>query len=180
MYQRTHPSIPTLPDTPLTHSKAFLHKTSLFDLHHQVIDNELCEIDLRNYTHLSSPIYEDSKSQQALLDLLHAINRRQLNLLQAAGERRYEESASGFREVMETARDDLQHMLDAWWHVESLPWPEDGTTASLVHGLSLEWGARAIVDLFTELEVRREGFLKYQSKYQGHKLWWQQIKVYQL
>ena len=27
--------------------------------------------------------------------------------------------------------------------------------------------------LFTELEVRREGFLKYQSEYQGHKLWWQ-------
>ena len=155
MYQWTHPSIPTLPDTLLTHSKAFLCKTSLFDLHHQVIDNEPCEIDLRNYTHLSSPIYEDSKSQQALLDLLHAINGRQLNLLQAAGERQYEESASGFREVTETARDNLQHMLDSWCHVESLPWPEDGTTASLVHAHSLEWGVKAIVDLFTELEVQR-------------------------
>ena len=106
------------------------------------------------------------------------INGRQLALLQEAGERQYKELASSFREVTETVRDDLQHMLDAWCHVESLPWPEDGTTAGLVHGLSLEWGVRAIVDLSTELEVQWKGFLKYQSKYQGHKLWWQQIKVY--
>ena len=69
-------------------------------------------------------------------------------------------------------------MLDTWCHIENLPWPKNGTTAGLVHGLSLEWGVRAIVDLSTELEVQWKGFLKYQSKYQGHKLWWQQIKVY--
>ena len=178
MYHRTHPSIPTLRDTLLTHSKAFLRRTSLFDLYHQVIDHEPWKIDLRNYTHLLSPIYEESKSQHAPLDLLHAINGRQLSLLQAVGEKRYRESAGSFREVTETARDNLRHMLNAWCRVESLPWPEDSTTASLVHELSLEWGARAIVDLSTELEVRREGFLRYQSEYQGRKLWWQQIKVY--
>ena len=56
-------------------------------------------------------------------------------------------------------------MLTSWCHVESLPCPEDGTTASLVHGLSLEWGARVIVDLFTELEVQREGLPKYRAEY---------------
>ena len=85
---------------------------------------------------------------------------------------------NGFRDVTETARDNLSHMLHAWCCVESHPRPDDGTTAGLVYELSLEWGARAIVGLSTELEVRREGFLKYQSEYQGRKLWWQKIKVY--
>ena len=60
-----------------------------------------------------------------------------------------------FGKVMETARDDLQHMLDAWCCVESHPSPEDNTTTSLIYGLSLEWGARVIVSLSMELEVRR-------------------------
>lgn len=181
MYQQNNPSfatptLPTLPDTLLTYSEGFLRKTSQFDLYYQVIDTDPCEIDLRDYTHLSMPI--DEVSHQDHLDLLHAINGKQLSRLEIEGERRYEESGSNYREVTETAKDDLQHMLDAWCHVESCAWPEDDTTAGLVHHLSLEWGARAIVSLFTELEVRREGLAKYQSAYRGRKLWWQRIKVY--
>ena len=179
MYQRSHPSIktPTLPDTLLAYSKAFLRKTSQFDLYYQVIDSDPYEIDLRDYTHLSSAIHEESRSQQNLLDLLHAINGRQLSILEAEGERRYTESAGSFQKVTEAAKGNLERMLTSWCRVESLPCPEDGTTASLVHGLSLEWGARVIVDLFTELDVRREGLPKYRAEYQARRLWWQQIEV---
>ena len=180
MYQQSHPSIktPTLPNTLLAYSKAFLHKTSQFDLYYQVINSDPYEIDLQDYTHLSSAIHEESRSQQNLLDLLHAINGRQLSILEAEGERQYTESAGSFQRVTEVAKGNLECMLTSWCHVESLPCPEDGTTASLVHGLSLEWGVRVIGDLFMELEVQREGLPKYRAEYQVHRLWWQQIKVY--
>lgn len=143
-----------------------------------MIDSDPYEIDLRDYTHLSSSSYEESRSQQNLLDLLHAINGRQLSILETEGERRYAESAGSFQKVTETAKGNLKYMLNSWHRVESLPYPEDGTTASLVHGLSLEWGARTIVDLFMELEVRKGGLEKYQATYQERKLWWQLIMVY--
>lgn len=43
------------------------------------------------------------------------------------------------------ARNDLQHMLESWCHVEGRAWPAEDTAAGLIHGLSLEWGTRAIV-----------------------------------
>lgn len=143
-----------------------------------MIDSDPYEIDLRDYIHLSSSSYKESRSQQNLLDLLHAINGRQLSILETEGERRYAESAGSFQKVTETAKGNLKYMLNSWHHVESLPYPEDGTTASLVHGLSLEWGARTIVDLFTELEVRKGGLEKYRAANQERKLWWQLIMVY--
>ena len=76
------------------------------------------------------------------------------------------------------ARVVLQHMLELWLHVESHAWPVNDMPTSLVHGLSLEWGARAIVGLSMELKVWREGLIRYQSEYQGHKLWWQNINAY--
>ena len=143
-----------------------------------MIDSDPYKIDLRDYTHLLSSIYEESRSQQNLLDLLHAINGRQLSILETEGERRYAESAGSFQKVMETAKGNLKYMLNSWHHVESLPYPKDDTTASLVHGLSLEWGARTIVDLFMELEVWKGVLEKYQAAYQERKLWWQLIMVY--
>ena len=117
-----------------------------------MIDSDPYEIDLRDYTHLSSSIYEESRSQQNLLDLLHAINGRQLSILKTEGERQYAESAGSFQKVTEMAKSNLKYMLNSWHCVESLPYP-NGTTASLVRRISLEWGARTIVNLFTELEV---------------------------
>ena len=168
----------TLPNTLLTHSKAFLWRTSQFNLYYQVIDIDPYKIDLRDYSHLSSPTYEEPQSQQTFLDLLHTINRRQLHVLKAEGKRWYEESTLSFGKVTEIARDNPQHMLDAWCHVECQHWPEDDMVGSSIHGLSLEWGARAIVGLLMELEIWGKGFLKYQTEYQGHNLWWQQVKVY--
>lgn len=180
MYQRNHPffAIPTLPETLLTHSKAFLRRTPLFDLYHKVIDTDPFEMDLRDYTHLLLPM--DNKSLQSRLDLLHSINGRQLNRLEVEGQRRYEESvgARRFREITEAARDDLSHMLDSWRRVESSFSPEDDTNASMVHLLSLEWGARVVVDLCTELEVRAKGLARYRSEYQGQRLWWQKVMKY--
>ena len=169
--------IPTLPDTLLTYSTAFSWKTSLFDLYHKLIDTEPFAMDLMDYAHLSTPTYNIT-SEQALLDLCHSINGRQLNLLEAEGDRRYKESVNSFREVTGTARNDLQHMLESWCHVEGHAWPAKDTAAVLIHGLSLEWGARAIVGLSMELQVWREGLVKYQLEYQGRKLWWQNIKAY--
>lgn len=180
MYQRNHPSFatPTLPDTLLTLSNTLLCRTPLFDLYHKVIDTDPFEIDLKDYTHLSTPM--DDKSLQSRLDLLHSINGRQLSRLEVEGKRRYEDSvgARGFREVTEAARDDLGRMLDSWCRVESGFLLEDDTDASMVYLLSLEWGARAIVDLHTELEVRKKGLMRYQSEYHGQGLWWQNVMKY--
>ena len=118
----------------------------------------------KTYTHLSSPIHKELKSQQNILDLLlHAINGRQLSILKAEDERQYTESVGSFKKVTETVKGNLKHMLTSWCCVENLPCPEYGTTANLVHGLSLEWGVRVIGDLFMELEVQREGLPKYQA-----------------
>ena len=115
LYQRNQLSvtIPTLPDTLLTYSTAFLRKTSLFDLYHKLIDTEPFAMDLMDYAHLSTPTYNIT-SEQALLDLCHSINGRQLNLLEAEGDRRYKESVNRFREVTEMARNDLQHASAAF------------------------------------------------------------------
>ena len=143
-----------------------------------MIDSDPYEIDLRDYTHPLSSSYEESRLQQNLLDLLHAINGRQLSILKTEGERWYAESAGSFQKVTEMAKGNLKYMLNSWHHVESLPYPKDGTTASLVHGFSLEWGVRTIVNLFTELEVQKGGLEKYRAAYQECKLWWQLIMVY--
>lgn len=136
---------------------AILWKTSLFDLYHKLIDTEPFAMDLMDYAHLSTPTYNIT-SEQALLDLCHSINGRQLNLFEAEGDRRYKESVNSFREVTETARNDLQHMLESWCHIEGRAWPAEDTAAGLLHGLSLAWGT---IGLAT-----------------GRKLWWQNIKAY--
>ena len=143
-----------------------------------MIDLDPYKINLRDYSHLSLATHKGSQSQQTLLDLLHAINGQQLHILEIEGKRWYEGSTVSFGKVTETVRDNLQHMLDAWCCVESHPLPEDDMTTSLIYGLSLEWGARAIVSLSTELEVWGEGLPKYQAEYQRHNLWWKQVKVY--
>ena len=132
---------------------AFLWKTSLFDLYHKLIDTEPFTMDLMDYAHLSTPTYNITL-EQALLDLCHSINGRQLNLLEAEGDRQYKESVNSFREVTETARNDLQHMLESWCHVEGHAWPAKDTTAGLIHGLCLEWGTRAIVGLSRSCRYR--------------------------
>ena len=87
-------------------------------------------MDLMDYAHLSTPTYNIT-SEQALLDLCHSINGRQLNLLEAEGDKQYKESVNSFREVTEMARNDLQHMLESWCHVEGRAWPAEDTAAGL-------------------------------------------------
>ena len=119
---------------------------------------------------------EDLAGPESLVVKLHTLQYSWM--IDNADSRRQEWLARSYEEILEAASKEIESRVEGWKEMLSIEEESCSEHGQMIVGIAIDWGARWIDGLVTELEIRCRGRDEYEAAGRKSELPWQKIIMF--